>query len=77
MILITGQYNIQGTLEKGQFLVQNVAAATEINGLRLRKWRFPACLVRLVMCLRAFPFSSLRLPQFWRTTTSPKPIWLT
>lgn len=32
MILITGQYNIQGTLEKGQFLVQNVAAATEING---------------------------------------------
>ncbi|ULJ59451.1 alanine/glycine:cation symporter family protein [Wielerella bovis] len=32
MILITGQYNIQGTLEKGNFLVQNVAAATEING---------------------------------------------
>lgn len=32
MILITGQYNIQGTLEKGQFLVQNVAATTEING---------------------------------------------
>ncbi|WP_037588484.1 alanine/glycine:cation symporter family protein [Stenoxybacter acetivorans] len=32
MILITGQYNIQGTLEAGQFLVQNVAADTVING---------------------------------------------
>lgn len=32
MILITGQYNIQGTLPEGQFLVQNVAANTQING---------------------------------------------
>ncbi|HBN14576.1 MAG: sodium:alanine symporter [Gammaproteobacteria bacterium] len=30
MILITQQYNIQGTLEAGQFVVQNVAADTEI-----------------------------------------------
>lgn len=32
MILITGMYNIQGTLEAGQFLVQNIAADTNING---------------------------------------------
>lgn len=32
MILITQQYNIQGTLEAGQFLVQNVAADTVISG---------------------------------------------
>ena len=31
MILITGQYNIQGTLEAGQFLVQNLPADTAIN----------------------------------------------
>ncbi len=31
MILITQQYNIQGTLPDGQFLVQNVAAGVEIN----------------------------------------------
>ncbi len=31
MILMTGMYNIQGTLEAGQFLVQNVAADTNIN----------------------------------------------
>ena len=31
MILMTGMYNIQGTLEAGQFLVQNVDAATNIN----------------------------------------------
>lgn len=31
MILTMGTYNIQGTLEDGQFLVQNVAATTEIN----------------------------------------------
>nr|WP_312266598.1 alanine/glycine:cation symporter family protein [Neisseria sp.] len=31
MILMTGMYNIQGTLEAGQFLVQNVAADTSIN----------------------------------------------
>lgn len=31
MILMTGQYNIQGTLPEGQFIVQNVAAATEIG----------------------------------------------
>lgn len=31
MILSTGMYNIQGTLPDGQFIVQNVAAATEIN----------------------------------------------
>ncbi len=30
MILITQQYNIQGTLEVGQFIVQNVPADTEI-----------------------------------------------
>lgn len=32
MILITGQYNIQGTLEAGQFLVQNLPADVSING---------------------------------------------
>lgn len=32
MILMTGMYNIQGTLPDGQFLVQNVAAGTLING---------------------------------------------
>ncbi len=32
MILMTGMYNIQGTLPEGQFLVQNVAAETIING---------------------------------------------
>lgn len=32
MILITGQYNIQGTLEAGQFLVQNLPAETSISG---------------------------------------------
>lgn len=31
MILITGMYNIQGSLEAGQFLVQNVDAATKIS----------------------------------------------
>lgn len=31
MILITQQYNIQGTLPAGQFLVQNVDAATQIS----------------------------------------------
>lgn len=31
MILITGQYNIQGTLEAGNFLVQNLPADTPIN----------------------------------------------
>lgn len=31
MILTMGQYNIRGTLPEGQFLVQNVNAATEIN----------------------------------------------
>ncbi|UJF24426.1 alanine:cation symporter family protein [Suttonella sp. R2A3] len=31
MILLTGQYNIQGTLPDGQFLVQNVDAATVIS----------------------------------------------
>ena len=31
MILITGQYNIQGTLEAGNFLVQNLPADTAIN----------------------------------------------
>lgn len=31
MILITQQYNVQGTLEAGQFIVQNVDAATEIS----------------------------------------------
>lgn len=31
MILITGTYNVQGTLEAGQFIVQNVAPATEIG----------------------------------------------
>ncbi|WP_227429960.1 alanine/glycine:cation symporter family protein [Psychrobacter sp. I-STPA6b] len=31
MILSTGMYNIQGTLPDGQFLVQNIAATTEIN----------------------------------------------
>lgn len=31
MILITGMYNIQGTLPDGQFLVQNVDAATSIS----------------------------------------------
>ncbi|MGO1250085.1 alanine/glycine:cation symporter family protein [Psychrobacter sp.] len=31
MILSTGMYNIQGTLPDGQFIVQNVAATTEIN----------------------------------------------
>ncbi|MFC0819451.1 alanine/glycine:cation symporter family protein [Moraxella marmotae] len=32
MILMTGMYNIQGTLPDGKFLVQNVAADTIING---------------------------------------------
>lgn len=32
MILMTGMYNIQGTLEAGQFLVQNVDPATVISG---------------------------------------------
>lgn len=31
MILITQQYNVQGALEAGQFVVQNVDAATEIS----------------------------------------------
>jgi AGCS family alanine or glycine:cation symporter len=31
MILITQQYNVQGSLEAGQFIVQNVAAGTEIG----------------------------------------------
>ncbi len=31
MILMTGQYNIQGTLPEGQFLVQHLAADTQIN----------------------------------------------
>ncbi|HBH33939.1 MAG TPA: sodium:alanine symporter [Psychrobacter sp.] len=31
MILSTGMFNIQGTLEDGQFIVQNVAADIEIN----------------------------------------------
>ena len=31
MILITQQYNVQGTLPDGQFIVQNVDAATEIG----------------------------------------------
>ena len=31
MILTMGTYNIQGTLPEGQFIVQNVAATTEIN----------------------------------------------
>jgi len=31
MILITGQYNVQGTLPAGQFIVQNLPAATEIG----------------------------------------------
>jgi len=31
MILSTGMYNIQGTLPDGQFIVQNVAAGTEIS----------------------------------------------
>jgi len=31
MILITQQYNVQGTLEAGQFIVQNVDAGVEIN----------------------------------------------
>ncbi|MDY7025650.1 MAG: alanine/glycine:cation symporter family protein [Pseudomonadota bacterium] len=31
MILITGMYNIQGTLEAGQFLIQNLPAATDIG----------------------------------------------
>lgn len=32
MILMTGMYNIQGTLEAGQFIVQNVPADTVISG---------------------------------------------
>lgn len=32
MILITGQYNIQGALPEGSFLVQNLPADTVING---------------------------------------------
>lgn len=32
MILMTGMYNIQGTLEEGHFLVQNVPADTIISG---------------------------------------------
>lgn len=32
MILITGQYNIQGTLPAGQFILQNIAADTVISG---------------------------------------------
>ncbi|WP_274571072.1 alanine/glycine:cation symporter family protein [Neisseria leonii] len=32
MILITGQYNIQGTLPEGQFILQNIAADTVISG---------------------------------------------
>ena len=31
MILSTGMYNIQGTLPEGQYILQNVAAGTEIN----------------------------------------------
>ncbi|KAF7277646.1 hypothetical protein GWI33_002940 [Rhynchophorus ferrugineus] len=31
MILITGQYNVQGTLEAGQFIVQNVSPTFEIG----------------------------------------------
>lgn len=31
MILITGQYNVQGTLPAGSFIVQNLPAATEIG----------------------------------------------
>lgn len=31
MILTMGTYNIQGTLPEGQFIVQNIAATTEIN----------------------------------------------
>ena len=31
MILITGQYNVQGTLPDGQFIVQNLPATTEIG----------------------------------------------
>ena len=31
MILITGQYNVQGTLPAGQFIVQNLPATTEIG----------------------------------------------
>jgi AGCS family alanine or glycine:cation symporter len=31
MILITGQYNVQGTLPAGQFIVQNIPAATELG----------------------------------------------
>lgn len=31
MILITGMYNVQGTLEAGQFIVQNVGATVEIG----------------------------------------------
>ena len=31
MIITMGTYNIQGTLAEGQFIVQNVAAGTEIN----------------------------------------------
>ena len=31
MILITNQYNVQGTLPAGQFIVQNLPAATEIG----------------------------------------------
>ena len=31
MILTMGTYNVQGTLPEGQFIVQNIAATTEIN----------------------------------------------
>ena len=31
MVLITGQYNVQGTLPAGQFIVQNLPATTEIG----------------------------------------------
>lgn len=31
MILITGMYNVQGTLEAGQFIVQHVGASVEIG----------------------------------------------
>ena len=31
MILITGMYNVQGTLEAGHFIVQNVGATVELG----------------------------------------------
>ena len=75
MILMTGMYNIQGTLPEGQFLVQNVDAATIISGPAFTQMAVSSILVVLVIPLWRLRYFSSHLPPLWLIIILLKLMW--